>query len=258
LQKHGAARTVRAMREQEALDYFLTRRGVGNWASVRELIHHQAVSVNGVVTKKYHYRLRPSDVVRVGDVIITDAEDIGTLIFHKPAGYACSHDSEDAPLIYELIPAAYRHPNMQTVGRLDRDTTGLIILTIDGQWAQRIVSPRKRCWKTYEIQYSGALHPDSIAMVSAGISLPDEKTACLPARLSIYPTHEHGLGRATLHLCEGRYHQVKRMIQVLGGRVEYLHRSRIGGLDLPADLPCGVMRPLSESERAQLMDSSAR
>jgi 16S rRNA pseudouridine516 synthase len=242
------------MRDHEPLDYYLTRRGVGSWASVRDLIHGQAVSVNGTITKKYHYRLGPDDVVRVHDVIIPDAEDIGTLICHKPAGYACSHASEDMPLIYDLIPPEYRHPNMQTVGRLDRDTTGLIIFTIDGKWAQHIVSPLKRCWKTYDIIYSGNLHPDSITMMQQGIMLHGETTTCLPAQLTIHPRGLDDLGSATLSLCEGRHHQVKRMIMALGGRVKFLHRSRIGGLPLPPDLAPGEFRPLSFRERELLME----
>ena len=243
------------MTRPEPLDYFLTRRHVGNWTAVRRLIQTCHVHVDGVVCKHYHRTLMADSVVMVGDRIITDSEDAGTLICHKPVGLACSHAPQDTPLIYDMVPEAWRHENLQTVGRLDRDTTGLLLFTIDGTWAQRIVSPKRVRWKRYRILFSGTLMADAEQQVADGLPLAGDETPCLPARLVRNMADENGLHLATLELCEGRHHQVKRMIQALGGKVECLHRDRIGGLELPADLRSGEIRPLRINEREALLRS---
>jgi len=244
------------MRLGEPLDYFLTRRGVGSWASVRQLIQQQQVLVNGVICKHYHRRLKPTDVVSVAGALVKDDIDTGTLICHKKSGYACSHERKDAPLLYDVIPSDYQHPNLQTVGRLDRDTTGLLLLTIDGVWAQLVMAPEKRCWKRYCVAFSGVLSADAEARVSSGMMMLDDPRPCLPGRLELLGHAADGLGLATMHLCEGRHHQVKRMIAALGGRVERLHRDRIGGLVLPTDLHPGEMRPLRVDEMTCLFEIS--
>lgn len=241
--------TMRDVARPEPLDYFLARRRVGTWAEVRRLIQTCQVRVDGVVCKHYRRALTASSRVQVAGVEVADAEDTGTLICHKPAGVACSHAPQDAPLIYDLVPDAWRHPNLQTVGRLDRDTTGLIIFTIDGPWAQQVVEPEHARWKRYRVAFSGVLASDAVARVAAGLPIGGESTPCLPARLSLDGSTVDGLGLATLELSEGRHHQVKRMIDALGGRVVRLHRDRIGALTLPGDLAPGAMRPLQGSER---------
>lgn len=246
---------MRAVPRPEPLDYFLARRGVGTWAAVRGLIQTCRVRVDGVVCKHYRRALGPASVVSVDGVEIGDGEDTGTLICHKPAGVACSHAPQDAPLIYDLVPEAWRHPNLQTVGRLDRDTTGLILFTIDGTWAQQVVAPQRARWKRYRIAFSGTLVPDAVARVAAGLPIGGEAAPCLPARLALDGVAADGLGTATLELCEGRHHQVKRMIDALGGRVERLHRDRIAALELPADLAPGMMRPSTPAERLAVVDA---
>lgn len=206
-----------------------------------------------MVCKHYRRALVATSCVTVDGVEITDAEDTGTLLCHKPAGVACSHAPQDAPLIYELVPQSWRHANLQTVGRLDRNTTGLIIFTIDGTWAQQVVEPDHARWKRYRIAYSGTLAADAVPRVAAGLSIGGESTPCLPARLMLDAAAADGLGQATMELCEGRHHQVKRMIDALGGRVERLHRDRIGALELPVDLAAGTMRPIRPAERAALL-----
>lgn len=250
-----AGPTIDDVPRPEPLDYFLARRGVGTWAEVRGLIQTSRVRVDGVLCKHYRRALSDDVVVTVDGAVITDGEDTSTLICHKPAGYACSHAPQDAPLIYDLVPQAWRHPNLQTVGRLDRDTTGLILFTIDGTWAQQIVAPQRTRWKRYRIAFSGTLSSDAIARVVAGLPIGGETTPCLPARLGLDGVAPDGLGLATLELCEGRHHQVKRMIDALGGRVERLHRDRIAALELPVDLVPGAMRPVTSSERLAVVSA---
>jgi 16S rRNA pseudouridine516 synthase len=236
----------------EPLDRFLTRRLACTWATARGLIQGSRVRVDGVVCKHYHRQLVDDARVSVDGAEVADGEDATILVCHKPAGVACSHAPEDAPLVYDLVPPAWRHPDLQTVGRLDRDTTGLLLLTIDGTWAQTIVAPRQARWKRYRVAYSGVLAADAVARVAAGLPIAHDQTPCLPARLTLAGVDEDAMGLATLELCEGRHHQVKRMIMALGGRVARLHRDRIGGLELPRDLLPGVMRPLSGDEVERL------
>lgn len=240
------------MPRPESLDLFLARRGIGTWSEVRRLIQRMRVRVGGVVCKHYHRMLQADETVEVDGIVVTDGPDASSLLCHKPAGVACSHAPEDAPLIYDLVPAEWRHPNLQTAGRLDRDTTGLIVLTIDGRWLQRLVAPEHTRWKLYRIAYTGTLIDDAMARVAAGLPISGEERFCLPARLILDPPAVDGLRQATLAICEGRHHQVKRMIDALGGRVVRLHRDRIGGLDLPGDLACGRFRPVGAEERAAL------
>jgi 16S rRNA pseudouridine516 synthase len=249
-----ATLTIARVPRPEPLDYFLARRRVGTWAAVRQLIQTCHVRVDDVVCKHYRRSLSDTSVVAVDGVEITDAEDTGTLICHKPAGVACSHAPQDTPLIYDLVPEAWRHPNLQTVGRLDRDTTGLILFTIDGTWAQSVVEPEHARWKRYRIAFSGALMSDAVQRVAAGLPIGGEVTPCLPARLTLNGIATEGLGLATLELCEGRHHQVKRMIDALGGRVVRLHRDRIGSLELPHDLAVGEMRAVNPEERTRLLE----
>ncbi len=242
------------MPRPEPLDYFLARRRVGTWAEVRRLIQTCHVRVDDVVCKHYRRSLADASLVTVDGVEIADAEDSGTLICHKPAGVACSHAPQDTPLIYDLVPEAWRHPNLQTVGRLDRNTTGLILFTIDGTWAQQVVEPKHARWKRYRIAFSGALVSDAVARVAAGLLLAGETMPCLPARLTLAEAAADGLGQATMELCEGWHHQVKRVIDALGGQVERLHRDRIGALDLPQDLAVGMIRPVTSVERERLLE----
>ncbi len=240
------------MRADERLDYFLTRRGVGTWAAVRQLIHKQHVCVNEKICKNYHRLLYPADIITVDGRHICDDIDCGTLLFFKPAGLACSHDPHDRPHIYDAIPSEYLHPNLQSIGRLDRDTTGLLLLTIEGTWAQVIVAPEQKRWKRYQFHYTGHLRADAIERVRAGLVIDNDTKPCLPGYLLLKTDKNKNAG--SLLICEGRHHQVKRMIAALGGYVTQLHRDRIGGLTLPADMKPGDCRPLSVEEREHLLD----
>ena len=163
-------------------------------------------------------------------------------LFHKPAGYVCSHDGRDGPTIYELLPARWtrRHPPLTSVGRLDRDTTGLLLLTDDGALVQRWTSPRHKVPKVYEVSVDADLRPELIALFASGkLLLEGEDKPCLAAKLEILSARE-----ARLELIEGRYHQVKRMFASQGLNVTRLHRSRFGQFEL-GELQPGQWRLLS-------------
>ena len=170
------------------------------------------------------------------------------LMLHKPVGYTCS--TKDAGrLVYDLLPPRFRlrDPALSTVGRLDRDTSGLLLLTDDGQLLHRIISPKANLPKVYEATLAAPLRGDEAALFAGGtLLLESETTPLKPALLeAVDDTH------ARLTISEGRYHQVRRMFAAVGNHVEALHRSRIGGLAL-GELPAGEWRALGEDERAAI------
>lgn len=176
-----------------------------------------------------------------------------TLMLHKPVATTCSR-SDAGRLVYDLLPPRFRlrSPALSTVGRLDRDTSGLLLLTDDGALLHRIISPRSHLPKVYEATLAQPLRGDEAALFASGTLLLDAETRpLLPARLeALSPT------QARLILFEGRYHQVRRMFAAVGNRVVALHRSRIGGLAL-GDLAPGEWRPLDAADAARLFGPAA-
>jgi 16S rRNA pseudouridine516 synthase len=170
-----------------------------------------------------------------------------TLVLHKPVGVVCSHDEAEGALVYGLIPPRFgrRNPALSTVGRLDKDTSGLLLLTDDGGLLHRLISPKKAVWKTYEAALARPLSGDEGEVFSTGaLLLENDKKPCLPARLEILgPRH------ARLSIVEGRYHQVRRMFAAVGTHVESLQRLSIGALTL-GELAPGQWRPATATDLA--------
>ncbi len=174
------------------------------------------------------------------------------LMLHKPLGVTCS-TKDTGRLVYDLLPPRYRlrDPLLSTVGRLDRETSGLLLLTDDGQLLHRIIAPKSRLPKVYLATLAQDLRGDEAALFAAGtLMLDGEKTPLLPAELDVLDAR-----RARLTLHEGRYHQVRRMFAAVGNHVEALHRERVGGLTL-GDLPDGQWRVLDEEDRTRLFAAS--
>jgi 16S rRNA pseudouridine516 synthase len=173
------------------------------------------------------------------------------LMLHKPVGYTCS-TKDPGRVVYDLLPSRFRlrSPLLSTVGRLDRDTSGLLLLTDDGALLHRIVSPKTHLPKVYEATLANDLRGDEAGIFASGtLLLEAETTPLAPAQLDIA-----GRRVARLTLTEGRYHQVRRMFAAVGNHVLALHRDRIGGLDL-GDLPAGQWRVLDEDDRARLFST---
>ena len=176
------------------------------------------------------------------------------LMLHKPAGTECSHRPGAWPSIYTLLPAPLRQrpapgkvQGVQAVGRLDQDTTGLLLLSDDGAFIHRMNSPRRHVPKVYEVTTKHPLDERQLERLRAGVVLDDDPRPVRAAAAE--PVSEHHL---RLTLTEGKYHQVKRMVAAVGNRVDALHRSRIGALDLPGDLAPGQWRWLDEGDLALL------
>ena len=163
------------------------------------------------------------------------------LAMNKPLGHTCSHD-EAGPLVYDLVPPRWRRrdPPLSSAGRLDKDTTGLLILTDDGPLLHRIISPRSHAPKRYRAQLAAPLRPDAAAILASGtLLLHGDDKPLLPAELALISPTE-----AVVTIVEGRYHQVRRLFAALGNRVVALHRDRIGAFPLPGDLASGDFRIL--------------
>ena len=176
------------------------------------------------------------------------------LMLHKPAGTECSHKPSTYPSIYSLLPSPLRQrpqksavQGVQAVGRLDQDTTGLLLLTDDGTLIHRMSSPKHHVPKVYEVTTKHPLSTQQIQRLLEGVVLDDDPKPVRAAACEALDTH-----RLRLTLTQGKYHQVKRMVAAVSNRVEALHRSQIGQLTLDVDLPPGQWRWLDAQDLAQL------
>lgn len=178
------------------------------------------------------------------------------LMLHKPAGYECSQKPSTYPSIYTLLPAPIRQrgggaaAGVQAVGRLDQDTTGLLLLSDDGKLIHRMSSPRHHVPKVYEVTAKHPVDDKQVSKLLAGVVLDDD-----PRPVRAASCFQSGERQLSLTLTEGKYHQVKRMIAAVGNRVEDvggLHRSRVGDLVLPAELRAGEWRWLTASDLASI------
>lgn len=175
------------------------------------------------------------------------------LILHKPLGVTCSH-KEAGPLVYGLLPDRWRRrdPALSTVGRLDKETSGLLLLTDDGALLHRIISPKSNVAKRYQVSLDRPLKGNEAAILSSGtLMLEGEDKPLLPVETEI-----HDATRVAVTLHEGRYHQVRRMFAALGNHVTALHRDRIGGLDLPGDLEAGAYRVMEQTHIAAVFGAA--
>lgn len=185
------------------------------------------------------------------------------VLLHKPAGTECSQKPSTYPSIYTLLPTPLRlRPQksavqgVQAVGRLDQDTTGLLLLSDDGQFIHRMSSPKKHLPKVYEVRVKHALTPSQVQRLLDGVVLDDDPKPVRAADCAIVDAQGDAL-HLRLTLTEGKYHQVKRMVAAVGNRVEGLHRSRIGALELPPELAPGQWRWLRAADLEKLQNKLA-
>lgn len=174
------------------------------------------------------------------------------LMLNKPLGVTCSH-KEAGALVYELLPARWRRrePGISTVGRLDKETSGLLLMTDDGALLHRIISPKSHLPKRYRVTLDRPLKGDEAAVFASGtLMLEGEDRPLLPASLEALGPME-----AFLTITEGRYHQVRRMFAAVGNHVAALHRDSVGGLQLPPDLEPGAWRLLTGADRSALFEA---
>jgi len=239
--------------KQERLDRLLSRLGYGSRSDVQAWIRQGWVRVGGEPATSASQKASPGDVLLEEKPL--DHPFGLTLIYHKPLGAVCSH-RETGRLIYDDFPERWagRKPALSSVGRLDKETSGLLVLTDDGQLNHQITSPKNHISRTYAVSLHAPLGGHEVDIFASGeLLLKDDDKPCLPAELSILDAHH-----ASLVLHEGRYHQVRRMFAAVGNHVTALTRSHIGALSLErTGLQPGEYRSTAPDELLSLITGSS-
>lgn len=221
------------------LDKLLANKAYGSRKEVHQLLKDQRVAINGEITTK-----KDSHVDIESDVITVDGQVVNTkqqyyVKFHKPKGYVTAVEDANHPVVMDLLPPEYIKMGVVPVGRLDKGTEGLLLLTNDGVWGHSIINGNKHVSKVYYVEYDGELTEEGIQRIKEGIVLGDG-THCKPALIDVVSSQ-------SLHITieEGKYHQVKRMIGAAGGTVTYLKRLTIGHIDLTGIEEVGSIQDLT-------------
>ena len=224
------------------LDKLLADSGVCSRSEAKALIRTGRVTVNGAVPRlaEEKYASESAAICVDGEVISCSAQRY--LMLYKPAGVLSATEDAKQETVLDLLSPQLRRQELFPVGRLDKDTTGLLLLTNDGDFAHRVISPKKHVQKIYRAAVDGVLTQEDVAAFERGPLLSDG-TQCLPAKLELL---RPSVGRVTVY--EGKYHQVKRMFAVCGKHVTALHREQIGALVLDPALQPGEYRDLTEEE----------
>ena len=230
----------------ERLDKRLAGTGLWSRKEAKDLVRAGRVTVNGAVCRSSEEKVEESAVIAVdGNPVV--GESVEYLLLHKPAGVVSATEDSRDQTVLDLLPERYQKMGLFPVGRLDKDTEGLLLLTNDGPLAHRLLAPRRHVDKVYYLEVDGVLDGADCDACRSGIRLADGYT-CLPAELEICPGGTAGY----LTICEGKYHQVKRMMASRGKPVTYLKRVAFGPLKLEEELEKGCWRALTEEEKQAL------
>ena len=223
----------------ERLDKFLCDAGIGSRSQVKGILKAGRVTVGGTV-------IRDGSVKIDGDRVCVDGEPVGkkglaVVMLNKPAGYVTARSDDTQRTVMELLPEEMRAWDLHPVGRLDKETEGLLLFTNDGDLLHRLISPKKGVQKVYYARHEGTATEEDVQAFRGGVTLRDG-TVCLPAKLQTL-----GAGESLITVCEGKYHQVRRMMASRELTVTYLERRQEGALSL-GDLPRGKVRELTADE----------
>lgn len=229
----------------DRLDKFLCDSGAGTRSQVKQLLKTGRVTVDGKPEKDGSRKIEPSD-----HEICLDGQRLGgyrrmVLMLNKPEGYVTATEDPRDKTVMELLPPDVKHLDLKPVGRLDKATEGLLLFTNDGDLLHRLISPKKEVPKVYYARHEGQAGEADISAFADGLTLSDG-TKCLSAKLETI-----GPGESLITVCEGKYHQVRRMMAARGMHVAYLERRQEGPLTL-GNLPRGECRELTEEEIAQI------
>lgn len=261
------AKTVR-------LDKFLADAGAGTRSEVKKFIQKGQVQVNGVTVKRPEQKVQPQDEVVLAGETVCMAPEFEYYILHKPSGCVSATEDPRDKTVMEYVPSSRK--GLFPVGRLDKDTEGLLLITNDGALAHELLSPVKHVEKTYYAVVSGIVTREDVRAMEEGVDIGEEKRT-LPAAMEIIRTVKNISGEEDIQLreqgdisvrteknvpyseiyltiCEGKFHQVKRMMEAVGKKVLYLRRISMGPLKLPKDLQKGCCRPLTKEEITALKE----
>ncbi len=230
----------------ERLDKILASQGAGTRSEVRKMIWAGKVTVDGELCRSIDRRLEPSEhEIAVGGVPLCYRKFL-YIMMNKPKGAISASNDSHVQTVVDLLPPSLRRKGLFPVGRLDKDTTGLLIITDDGAFAHSVTSPGKKVFKTYVAALDGALSNEDMAYLSKGAVI-DGGEQCLPAQVAVLDGENFVY---EIKIREGKYHQIKRMAQSVGRRVLSLERTAVGALTLDAALRPGEARELTEREMA--------
>ena len=233
----------------ERLDKFLCDSGAGTRSQVKQILKSGRVTVDGKTERDNSRKIDPQR-----NTVCLDGEVLGgsrrvVVMLNKPAGFVTATEDKLERTVMELLPPHMKHLDLKPVGRLDKATEGLLLFTNDGDLLHRLISPKNEVPKVYYARHEGHAQPEDIEAFAAGLTLRDG-TVCLGAKLEPI-----GPGESLITVCEGKYHQVRRMMASRGMTVLYLERRQEGGLTL-GGLPRGEVRELTENEVFQLENLS--
>ena len=225
----------------ERLDKFLCDSGAGTRSQVKALVKAGRIQVDGASERDPGRKIDP-----LTQCVTLDGQRLGgwrrvVLLLNKPAGFVTATEDAAQKTVMELLPPAYRGLDVKPVGRLDKETEGLLLFTNDGELLHRLISPKKQVPKVYYARHEGQAGPADVAAFAEGLTLRDG-TKCLPAKLEPL-----GPGESLITVCEGKYHQVRRMMASRDMTVVYLERRQEGGLSL-GDLPRGQTQELTQAQ----------
>lgn len=229
----------------QRLDKYLSDAKIASRKELKQMIRAGRVTINGELVSAEDTKLDESTAVVALDGETVCGKRTVTIMLHKPAGYVtAAEDARDATVM-ELVPEEYQKMGVMPIGRLDKATEGLLLLTNDGQLNHRLASPRHGIWKTYYAEHEGSVTQEDIQSFAAGMRLSDG-LQCLPAQLILQED-----GKSLIRVQEGKFHQVRRMMDARQLHVKYLKRIAEGELTL-GNLPLGKCRELTQEEVAEL------
>jgi 16S rRNA pseudouridine516 synthase len=233
------------------LDKIISDSGIASRKEAVRLIRSGFVAVDGRLAASGDEKYDPE-----ASEILVDGKPLRYTRYHylmmnKPAGCVSATEDRSEKTVLELLDGPWRRLDLFPAGRLDKDAEGLLLLTDDGDWAHRVISPNKKVFKTYYVETDGPLGQEDVAAFENGITLKDG-LVCLPAGLRILSSGDKSTGLVLIR--EGKYHQVKRMLSVRGKPVTYLKRLAVGGLTLDENLKPGYYKELTEQEAALVFE----
>ncbi|MBQ8227748.1 MAG: rRNA pseudouridine synthase [Clostridia bacterium] len=229
----------------ERLDKIIANSGTLSRKEVHRLIKSGAVSVNGITTKDRGFCIEPETaVIKINGQVI-NLEKYVYIMLNKPEGVVSATKDPTEKTVVDLVPAEFKKKNLFPAGRLDRNTTGFVLITDNGDFAHKILSPKNHIEKTYEARLAEAIDDLSLQKVAEGITLGDG-TECLPAKVKVLEGGDNPL--VEIKICEGKYHQIKRMFAAVGNAVIELKRVKMGELPLDESLAPGECKVLSKDE----------
>lgn len=229
----------------ERLDKILASQNIGSRKKVCDLIKNGLIKVNNEVATKKDLKVDPEiDEIMVLDRIL-DFKKYMYIMMNKPAGVVSASRDPKLQTVIDLVPENLKRRDLFPAGRLDRNTEGLLIITNDGDFAHKILLPKKKIYKTYMAIIDSEVKDSTVKDFKKGIKLKDG-TACLPAELKILKSEVNSL--VEIKICEGKFHQIKKMFESVGMKVLYLRRIKIGGLELDNLLDFGECKELTKQD----------